>query len=94
MATRGRKFPIGKTAGRNESEPIRSLVTHYEDADPVVRRGRPLLQALITESACVIFRGSRDGMLRKISNPVLETRYGDVEEHQPARIRKRNRAGL
>jgi len=35
-------------------------------------------QTLITESACVIFRGSRDGMLRKILNPVLETRYGDA----------------
>ena len=51
-------------------------------------------QVLITELACVIFRGSRDGMLWKILNSVLETRYGDVEEHQPARIRKRNRGGL
>ncbi len=50
--------------------------------------------ALITEAAGVIFRGSRDGMLWKIFNPVLETRCGDVEEHQPARIRKRNRGGL
>jgi hypothetical protein len=33
-------------------------------------------------------------MLRKILNPVLETRYGGVEEHQPARIRKRSRGGL
>ena len=33
-------------------------------------------------------------MLRKISSPVLETRCGDVEEHQPARIRKRSRGGL
>ena len=31
--------------------------------------------------------------MRKIFNPVLETRYGDVEGHQPARIRKRNRVG-
>jgi hypothetical protein len=56
-------------------------------------RGRPPSQTLITETVCVIFRGSRDGMLRKILNPVLETRYGDVEEHQPARIRQRNRVG-
>lgn len=41
----------------------------------------------------VIFRGSRVGMLRKISSQVLETRYGGVEEHQPRRIRKRNRIG-
>jgi hypothetical protein len=34
--------------------------------------------ALITEAADVIFRGSRDGMLWKILNPVLETHYGDV----------------
>ena len=49
--------------------------------------------ALITESASVIFRGSRDGMLRKMFNPVLETQCGDVEEHQPARIRQRSRVG-
>jgi hypothetical protein len=41
----------------------------------------------------MIFRGSRVGMLLKIPNPVLETRCGDVEEHQPARIRKRSRSG-
>ena len=78
MATRGRKFPIGKAAGRNASEPIRSLVTQFEDADPVVKWGRPPSQTLITETVCAIFRGSRDGMLRKILNPVLETRYGDA----------------
>jgi hypothetical protein len=32
----------------------------------------------ITEAVCVIFRGSRVGMLWKIFNPVLETRYGDA----------------
>jgi len=32
-------------------------------------------------------------MLRKTGSPVLETRYGGVEEHQPVRIRKRNRSG-
>jgi hypothetical protein len=32
-------------------------------------------------------------MLRKISSPVLETPCGDVEEHQPVRIRRRNRRG-
>ena len=56
------------------------------------REGRST-PALITETAGVIFRGSRDGMLRKILNPVLETRCGDGEEHQPARIRQRNRGG-
>ncbi len=33
-------------------------------------------------------------MLWKIFNPVLETRSGDVWEHQLSRIRKRNRDGL
>ncbi len=32
-------------------------------------------------------------MLWKMGSAVLETRCGDVEEHQPTRIRKRNRAG-
>jgi len=78
LVTRGRKFPIGKTAGRNESEPICSLVncskmpTLWSEGE-----GRCSL-ALITESARIIFRGSRDGMLWKILNPVLETRYGDA----------------
>jgi hypothetical protein len=49
-----------------------------EDADPVDIRGRPLSQTWITEAVCVIFRGSRGGMLRKIFNPVLEARCGDV----------------
>ncbi|ABI81968.1 hypothetical protein Pcar_3353 [Syntrophotalea carbinolica DSM 2380] len=78
MVTRGRKFLIGKAAGRNASEPGCSLVTQYEDADPVVKWGRPLPRAQIAEAARVIFRGSRDGMLRKISSPVLETRCGDA----------------
>ena len=78
MATRGRKFSIGKAAGRNASEPICSLVNLFGDADPLDTRGRPMSQTLITESVCVIFRGSRDGMLWKIFNPVLETRCGDV----------------
>ena len=81
MATRGRKSQIGKAVGRNASELRSSLVTTYEDADPVVRRGRPMSQILITESVCVIFLCSGDGMLWKIFNPVLETRYGDVREH-------------
>lgn len=34
LATEGRKFPIGKALGRNESEPIRSLVK-------LNRRSRP-----------------------------------------------------
>ena len=33
-------------------------------------------------------------MQRKINSPVLETRYSDIEEHQPVRIRKRKCVGL
>jgi hypothetical protein len=42
LVTEGREFPIGKAAGRNESEPGCSLVNLIEDADPVVMWGRPL----------------------------------------------------
>ena len=40
--TGGRKFPNGKAAGRNASEPARSLVKLFEDADPVDTWGRPM----------------------------------------------------
>jgi hypothetical protein len=39
--------------------------------------GRPMLWAWKTEAVREIFRGSRGGMWRKISSPVLETRWGD-----------------
>ncbi len=42
VVTRGRKFSIGKVAGRNESELVCSLVKQSGEADPMVRRGRPL----------------------------------------------------
>jgi hypothetical protein len=48
------------------------------DADPVDRWGRPQSRTWKTEAVRGIFRGSRGGMLRKISSPVLETRYSDV----------------
>ena len=40
LATGGRKFPIGKAAGRSASEPTCSLVKLFEDPDPVDRWGR------------------------------------------------------
>ena len=47
-AIRGRKFPIGKAAGRNESNLISSLVTIISgDADPVDRWGRPKISGLV-----------------------------------------------
>ena len=41
-------------------------------------------RALITEAVRLIFRGTRDGMLRKMSSPVLETRCGDEENEGEA----------
>ena len=47
----------------------------------------------ITEVARIDSRGSRVGMFSKIDCPVLETRLGRWGDHQPLRIRKRNRTG-
>jgi hypothetical protein len=41
LVTGCRKFPAGKAAGRNASEPRCSLVIRDEDADPVDAWGRP-----------------------------------------------------
>jgi hypothetical protein len=49
--------------------------------------------AVRTEVAHVDSRGSKDGMLRKIQCPVLETRFAGWGDHQPLRIRKRKRSG-
>jgi hypothetical protein len=46
LVTGCRKFPIGKAAGRNASEPRCSLVIRDEDADPVDVWGRPVLRDL------------------------------------------------
>ena len=78
MVTRGRKFPIGKAAGRNASEPGCSLVNKVKMPTRWTRGEGRCAQTLITEVVCVIFRGVKVGMLWKILNPVLETRYGDV----------------
>ena len=72
---------MAKPQAVTQVNPEVASLTLYEDADSVDTRGRPMSQTLITEAVCVIFRGSRGGMLRKIFNPVLETRYGDVEGH-------------
>jgi hypothetical protein len=47
LVTGGRKFPIGKAAGRNASEPTSSLVIEIGDADPVIGRGRPSRMCLL-----------------------------------------------
>ena len=40
LATGGRKFPIGKAAGRNESEPTRSLVKLNRRCRPCGHKGK------------------------------------------------------
>jgi hypothetical protein len=79
VVTRGRKFPNSKIAGRNASEPRRSLVNELEKPTLWSEGEGRWMNAEITEVACIIFRGSRVGMLSKIYCPVLETRYGDGE---------------
>jgi len=70
-------LPRDKAAGRSASELRCSLETKDEDADPVVRRGRPVPAWLTGWTiACGVFRGRRDGMWWKIRVVVLETRDG------------------
>jgi len=73
-----RKFPIGKAAGRNASEPRCSLVNDCEEADPVDVWGRPMPEGSENGSGLGVFRGSRGGMLRKINSPVLEAPCSDA----------------
>ncbi len=79
MVTRGRQFPNSKRAGRNASEPTRSLVNELEK--PTLWSGGEgrRMDAETTEVARIISRGSRVGMYSKIYCPVLETRCGGGE---------------
>lgn len=79
MVTRGREFPNSKRAGRNASEPTRSLVNELEKPTLWSEGEGRRMGAGITEVALIDSRGSRDGMLLKIYCPVLETRYGGGE---------------
>lgn len=79
MVTRGREFPNSKIAGRNASEPTRSLVNELEKPTLWSEGEGRRMSAEITEVARIISRGSRDGMLSMIYCPVLETRYGGGE---------------
>ncbi|MDP1679002.1 MAG: hypothetical protein Q8L02_02550 [Candidatus Nitrotoga sp.] len=76
MVTRGREFPNSKRAGRNASEPTRSLVNELEKPTLWSEGEGRWMDAEITEVASIDFRGSRVGMLSKIYCPVLETRSG------------------
>ena len=93
MVTRGRKFPHSKSAGRNESEPMSSLVNELEKPTLWSKGEGRWMRAGITEVARIDSRGSRVGMFSQIDCPVLETRPGRWGNHQPLRIRKRNRIG-
>ena len=79
MVTRGREFPNSKRAGRNASEPTRSLVNELEKPTLWSEGEGRWMDAEITEMAFIDSRGSRVGMFLKIYCPVLETRYGGGE---------------
>jgi len=79
VVTRGREFPNSKRAGRNASEPTRSLVNELEKPTLWSEGEGRWMCAETTEVAHIISRGSRVGMLSKIYCPVLETRYGGGE---------------
>jgi hypothetical protein len=79
VVIRGREFPIGKVAGRNESEPTSSLVNEVEKPTLSVEGEGRWKRVEITEVTRIDSRGSKGGMLRKTSSPVLETRCGGGE---------------
>ena len=79
MATRGREFSYSKRAGRNASEPTRSLVNELKESTLWSEGEGRWMGAEITEVAPIDFRGSRVGMFLKIYCPVLETRCGGGE---------------
>ena len=79
MATWCREFPNSKRAGRNASEPTRSLVNELEEPTLWSEGEGRWMDGEITEVASIDFRGSRVGMFLKIYCPVLETRCGGGE---------------
>ena len=79
MVTRGREFPNSKRAGRNASEPRRSLVNELEKPTLWSEGEGRWIGAGKTEVASIDSRGSRDGMFSQIYCPVLETRCGGGE---------------
>lgn len=93
MVTRGREFPSSKRAGRNENEPMSSLVNYVEKPTLWSEGEGRWMDAGITEVASIDSRGSRDGMVSKTYCPVLETRLRRWGDHRPLRIRQRKRSG-
>jgi len=70
---------MGKVAGRNASEPRRSLVNELEKPTLWSEGEGRWIRAETTEGARIVSRGSRGGMVRKTDSPVLETRCGGGE---------------
>jgi len=93
VVTRGREFPNSKTAGRNASEPMSSLVNELEKLTLWSKGEGRWMCAGRTEVVHVDSRGSKDGMLRKMHCPVLETRGAGWGDHRRLRIRQRKRSG-
>ena len=89
--TRGREFSNSKTAGRNASEPMSSLVNELEKPTLWSEGEGRWMRARITEVARIDSRGSKDGMSWKIYCPVLDTRCAGWGDRQRLRIRKRKR---
>jgi len=62
VVTRCRKFPHSKRAGRNASEPTRSLVNELEEPTLWSEGEGRWMGDEITEVSLMDFRGSRVGM--------------------------------
>ena len=91
---RGREFSNDEVAGRNASEPRRSLVIELEKPTLWSKGEGRWTCAVRTEVAHVDSRGSKDGMLRKTHCPVLETRSAGWGGHRPLCIMQRKCSGL
>ncbi len=66
MVTQGREFSNSKRVGRNESEPISSLVSLMEKSTLWSKGEDRWMCAEITEVAQIDSRGSKVGMFSKI----------------------------
>jgi hypothetical protein len=91
VATWCREFPNSKRAGRNASEPTRSLVNELEEPTLWSEGEGRWMDAEITEVASIDFRGSRgrhvlEDLLPSAGDPLRW--WGD---HRLLRIRKRKR---
>jgi hypothetical protein len=86
MATRCRKFPNSKRAGRNASEPTRSLVNELKEPTLWSEGEGRWMGAEITEVASLDFRGRHvlEDLLPSAGDPLRW--WGD---HRLLRIRKR-----